>query len=128
MTSRIAYNNPDGSGALGLPYHYEMLADRRRLEPLRRAIQLVARDKRVLESGAGSGVLSILAAKAGARAVYAVERDPAIARFLRKNVQASGCGALVRILEKDTREVTLGDIDGQRVDVTISEHLSTWQV
>jgi predicted RNA methylase len=128
MTSRIAYNNPDANGALGLPYHYEMLADHRRLEPLRRAIFLVAKGKRVLESGAGSGVLSILAAKAGARAVYAVERDPAIARFLRKNVKASGYGAVIRVLERDTRELTLGDLDGEPVEVAIAEHLSTWQV
>ena len=128
MTSRIAYNNPDGNGALGLPYHYEMLADQRRLGPLRRAIRLVARGRRVLESGAGSGVLSILAAKAGARAVYAVERDPAMARFLRQNVEASGYGEIVHVLERDTRDVSLGDIGGQRVDVTIAEHLSTWQV
>jgi predicted RNA methylase len=128
MTSRIAYNNPDGTGALGLPYHYEMLADRRRLGPLRRAIRLAAKDKRVLESGAGSGVLSILAAKAGARAVYAVERDPAMARFLRQNVESSGYGEVVRVLEMDTRDVTLHDLGGQRVNVTIAEHLSTWQV
>jgi len=128
MTSRIAYNNPDGNGALGLPYHYEMLADQRRLGPLRRAIRLVAKGRRVLESGAGSGVLSILAAKAGARAVYAVERDSAMARFLRQNVEASGYGEIVHVLERDTRDVSLSDIGGQRVDVTIAEHLSTWQV
>ena len=128
MTSRIAYNNPDGNGALGLPYHYEMLADRRRLAPLRRAIRLVARDKRVLESGAGSGVLSLLAAKAGARAVYAVERDPAMVRFLRRNVEASGYQSIVRVIERDTRDLTLKDLDGERVEVTIAEHLSTWQV
>ncbi len=128
MTSRIAYNNPDSNGALGLPYHYEMLADRRRLDPLRRAIQLVAQGKRVLESGAGSGVLSLLAARAGARQVYAVERDPAIARFLRRNVENAPCGGLIRVLERDTRDVTLADLDGEPVDVVISEHLSTWQV
>jgi SAM-dependent methyltransferase len=128
MTSRIAHNNPDANGALGLPYHYEMLADRRRLKPLRRAIQLVTKGRRVLESGAGSGVLSILAARAGAGVVYAIERDPAIARFLRKNVLASGYESIVRVIEKDTRSVTLSDIEGQPVDVVISEHLSTWQV
>ena len=128
MTSRIAYNNPDTKGALGLAYHYEMLADQRRLEPMRRAIQLVARGKRVLESGAGSGVLSLLAARAGARRVYAVERDPAIVRFLRRNVENTRCRDAIRVLEKDTRDLTLDDIDGQPVDVIISEHLSTWQV
>lgn len=75
MTSRIAYNNPDCNGSFGLPYHYELLFDRHRLGPLRRAIALAAIGRRVLESGAGSGVLSILAARAGARMVYTTEPD-----------------------------------------------------
>jgi predicted RNA methylase len=128
MTSRIAYNNPDGGGALGLPFHYEMLSDRRRLKPLARAIRWIARGKRVLESGAGSGVLSLLAAKAGARCVYAIEKDPAVSRFLRHNVRASEWGSMIRVIEKDSRSVTLDDVDGQPVDLVITEHLSTWQV
>jgi predicted RNA methylase len=128
MTSRIVYNNPDGNGALGLSYHYEMLADRRRLAPLRRAIRLAAKGRRVLESGAGSGVLSLLAAQAGARAVYAVEQDPAMTRSLRRNVEASGYRSIVRVIERDTRDLTLDDLDGERVEMTIAEHLSTWQV
>jgi predicted RNA methylase len=51
-----------------------------------------------------------------------------MARFLRQNVEASGYGAIVRVIERDTREVTLDDLDGERVEVTIAEHLSTWQV
>jgi predicted RNA methylase len=128
MTSRIAYNNPDANGALGLPYHYEMLADQRRLEPLRRAIQIVTKGKRVLESGAGSGVLSLLAAQAGASKVYAVERDPGIVHFLRHNVERSPCGGVIQVIAKDTREVSLADVDGEPVEVVISEHLSTWLV
>jgi len=128
MTSRIEYNNPNPEGGLGLSYHYEILSDRDRVAPLRRAIELVAEGRRVLESGAGSGVLSILAARAGARQVYAVEKDPAIACWVRKNVQRSGCGEIVRVIEKDARSLTLDDIDGQEVDLIIAEHLSTWQV
>jgi predicted RNA methylase len=128
MTSRIAYNNPNTEGALSLPYHYELLLDGRRLKPLRRAIQLVAAGKRVLESGAGSGVLSILAARAGAQAVYATEGDPAMARFLRRNVRAAGYESIVRVIEQDTRSLDLCDLGGETVDLVIAEHLSTWQV
>jgi predicted RNA methylase len=128
MTSRIAYNNPSGNGSLGLSYHYELLSDRRRLRPLMRAIALAAKGRRVLESGAGSGVLSILAAKAGARMVYSTEPDPEVARFTRDNVARSEYSHLIRILDKDTRCVTLRDIDDSPVDMVIAEHLSTWQV
>jgi predicted RNA methylase len=128
MTSRIAYNNPDAEGRLSLPYHYEILADRRRLEPLRRAIESVARGRRVLESGAGSGVLSLFAAKAGARQVYAVEKDPAIIKWIRENVRSCRLENVVRVIEEDARSLTLADVDGQKVDLIIAEHLSTWQV
>lgn len=128
MTSRNAYNNPDRKGALGLPYHYELIADRRRVVTLKRAITLAAMGRRVLESGAGSGILSILAARNGAQAVYATEPDPKIARFARENVARSGCSGIVRLIEKDTRDVTLHDLDGSKVDMVLAEHLSTWQV
>ena len=66
MTSRIEYNNPAGSNTLGLPYHYEMVSDAKRVVPFKQAIQKVSKGKRVLESGCGSAILSILAARAGA--------------------------------------------------------------
>ena len=128
MTSRIAYNNPGRNGAFGLPYHYELLADRQRLDPLRRAISVAAPGRRVLESGAGSGILSILAARAGAEMVYTTEPDRQVARFARNNVARSGYGHKIRIIEKDTRELTIRDIDNSPVDMVIAEHLSTWQV
>jgi predicted RNA methylase len=128
MTSRIAYNNPDRNGALGLPYHYELLADRRRLAPLKRAIALAAKGRRVLESGAGSGILSILAARAGATKVYATEPDLKVAEFTQDNVAKSLYSSVIRIIKKDTRCVTLQDIDGEPVDMVVAEHLSTWQV
>jgi len=128
MTSRIAYNNPGRNGSLGLPYHYELLADRARLEPLKQAITLSARGRRVLESGAGSGILSILAARSGARIVYATEPDPNVAQFTRENVARSGYANIIKVIERDTRSVTLCELDGCRVDMVIAEHLSTWQV
>ena len=128
MTSRIEYNNPTCDGSLGLPYHYEMLADRRRVAPFRRAIAKVARGRRVLESGAGSGLLSILAAQGGARAVYAVEKDPCVAEFTRRNLRKADVESVVRLIVKDVRSVTLADLDGERVDMVIAENLSTWNV
>lgn len=128
MTSRIAYNNPVETGAFGLPYHYELLADKKRLSTLRRAIQQAARGRVVLESGTGSGVLSILAARAGARAVYAVEKDPGVAAFARRNFRKAGVEGIVRLIEDDVRAVKLADVGGARVGMVIAENLSTWNV
>ncbi|MBN2000207.1 50S ribosomal protein L11 methyltransferase [candidate division KSB1 bacterium] len=128
MTSRIDYNNPDCRDALCLSYHYELVSDKKRVTPFRNAIQRVCAGKRVLESGTGSGILSLLAARSGADKVYAVEKDTAVAKFAGQNFSSSPYGDRIQLIVKDVRDVTLADLDGETVDVVIAENLSTWQV
>ena len=136
MTSRITYNNPQNSaGALGLPYHYEMLQDVDRVQPFKEAVQRSCKDKIVLESGTGSGVWSITAARAGAKKVYAVEYDPSIAEFATKNFTKAGFMGngngkdIAKLLQKDTTTVSLDkDLENNKAEVVIAENLSTWQV
>ncbi|OGH67093.1 MAG: hypothetical protein A3C66_00170 [Candidatus Magasanikbacteria bacterium RIFCSPHIGHO2_02_FULL_41_35] len=128
MSSRISHNNPKSSEALGLPYHYEMVSDSKRVVPFRMAIKKVCKGKRVLESGAGSAILSILAAKAGATKVYAIEIDKEIARFARENIRKNCLQDKIVLIESDVLKIKLSDIDNEPVDVVIAENLSTWQV
>lgn len=128
MTSRIQYNNPKANQSLSLPYHLEMLSDARRVTPFKTAISATCQGKRVLESGTGSGIMSILAARAGAQKVYAVEIDPHIAKVARENIQRAGLDAVITLIEGDVRSVGLKDIGSHPVDVVIAENLSTWQV
>lgn len=125
MLSRLAYNNPDSIGKLNIPYHYEMISDEKRVIPFKQAINKVCKGKIVLESGIGTGILSLLAAKAGAKQVYAFEIDPNVAEFARQNIAASNYQN-IQLLQKSTFEVTREDIGYQPVDVVIAENLSTW--
>ena len=75
----------------------------------------------VLEGGAGSGILSFFAAKAGARKVTAVEIDPVVASFLRRNAQANDLDGIVEVVEQDIRSLSLDD----PVDVFICEMIET---
>lgn len=55
----------------------------------------------VLDVGAGSGILSLAAARLGASEVVAVDSDPTAVRTARENVEANGLGGLVRVREGD---------------------------
>ena len=126
MTSRADYNNPHGAGELGLPYHFEMLSDTSRVNPFKRAIEQTAKGRIVIESGTGTGVLSALAARAGAEHVFAVELDPKVAEFAKANFERLGLSN-ISIIQKSTLEVTLDDLQGKQPSLVIAENLSTWQ-
>ena len=115
------------SYASELPYHYSMLVDEARMQPLRAAIDACCRDRIVLESGTGTGILSLLAARAGARRVYATEVDSEVATVARRNFERSGFQQIT-FLEKDSIELTPEDLNGDLAEVIIAENLSTWQV
>ncbi len=128
MSSRIRYNDPKSDGSLGSAYHLEMLLDQARVKPFENAIRRTCPGKRVLESGTGSGIMSLFALSAGAERVYATEIDPRMAAVARENFRLSGMGNRIKLIERDTRAVTLDDLDGEPVDVAIAENLSTWEV
>jgi protein arginine N-methyltransferase 1 len=72
----------------------------------------------VLDVGAGSGILSMFAARAGAARVYAVERTT-VAVVAQELAAANGVGEIVQVIHGDVMDVELPE----RVDVIISEWL-----
>ena len=63
--------------------------------------RLTIRDARVADLGAGSAVLSIAAAKLGARTVTAVELDPDAIGNANENVERNGAERIVHVIEGD---------------------------
>lgn len=107
-----------------LSLHRWMLRDTQRNEAYRRAIAHVVKPGDVvLDVGAGTGILSIFAAAAGARRVYAVERTP-IADVARQVIESNGHSACVQVLQTDLEEVTLPE----KVDVIVSEWMGGFGV
>ena len=79
-------------------YHYQMLLDEARMTGFRSALDLVVpTGGRVLELGAGTGVLSYFAARAGAAQVWCVERQPDLANRARELLRANGVGEQVSV-------------------------------
>ena len=99
--------------------HRTMIRDRVRTEAFRRAINsVVGPGDAVLDVGAGSGILSVFAALAGAADVYAVERT-SIAVLANELAAANGVAEIVHVTHGDVMDIELPG----RVDVIVSEWL-----
>lgn len=73
---------------------------------VRRLVADVEPDELVVDVGAGTGVLTLVGAAAGAR-VLAVERDPVWSQRLRARVREAGLDERVRVVLGDLRAVAL---------------------
>jgi SAM-dependent methyltransferase len=99
--------------------HRTMICDRVRTGAFRRAIDsVVRRGDIVLDVGAGTGILSMFAARAGAARVYAVERTT-VAVLAQELAAANGVAEIVQVIQGDVMDVELPE----RVDVIVSEWL-----
>jgi len=77
--------------------------------------------KAVMDVGCGSGILSLFAARAGARVVYAVEASN-MARFAAQLAAANPeLGARVKVVHGKVEEIELPE----QVDVLVSEPMGT---
>jgi type II protein arginine methyltransferase len=86
---------------------------------LRRAVFPGAR---VLEIGTGTGLLAMMAARAGAE-VVTCEADPAVAAAARDVIAANGLSGRIRVIGKHSRDLDLADLGGL-ADILVSEIVS----
>lgn len=100
--------------------HEEMIKDYVRTNSYRKAIEgnpEAFKDKIVLDIGCGTGILSIFAARAGAKHVYSLEFAD-IADFAKEIVKKNGLGDKITIIKSKVEEAVL-PVD--KVDIIISE-------
>lgn len=101
-------------------FAYTCLRDVARTETLGAMINTVVRPGDVvLDAGAGTGILSLFAARAGAAKVYAVEMDPVLCRHLERTVARNGYASVIEVVQSDVREFD------QPVDVALIELVET---
>ncbi|HEU4887205.1 MAG TPA: 50S ribosomal protein L11 methyltransferase, partial [Thermoanaerobaculia bacterium] len=98
--------------------HFMMVRDTVRVSAYRRAIFRHCKDKTVVEIGCGSGILSVFAAKAGARRVIAIE-ESRIADLAAAMFEANGVADRVELRRANSRDVSIDT----RADVIIHEVL-----
>lgn len=104
--------------------HRVMLRDDVRNQAYRKSlVETVKPGDVVLDFGAGTGILSMFAAQAGAAQVYAVERTT-IASLTKKLIEKNGFSDRITLIQGDIETVILP----QKVDVIVSEWLGTFGV
>ena len=100
-----------------LQHYLDMMTDQHRMVPLEAAIRRVVKlGHTVVDLGAGTGVLTFIALKAGAAHVYAIERS-SIIEVARRIARANGVDHRITFIQADARAVK----PPQRVDGLIGD-------
>ena len=116
---------PSQSRAHALPAWYvPMLGDMKRNAGYRKALRTAlaaAPSQLALDIGASCGLLSMLAAQAGAARVIGCEQHPALAEIGREVVAANGWADRISLIAKECRKLTVPDDLPGRADLAIFE-------
>lgn len=102
-------------------FHRPMLLDDDRNRAYARAIERAVRPgMQVLEIGTGAGLLALLAARAGAL-VTTCEANPMIAAAATQVVRENGLADRIRVISKNSTELTIPDDLPEPADILIHE-------
>jgi protein arginine N-methyltransferase 7 len=107
----------------GVPiWHFGLVRDTVRNDAYEAGLrQVVTPKSRVLEIGTGTGILAMMAARAGAAEVTTCEMNPAVADAAREIIARNGYADRVRVVGKRAEELVVGDDLSSRADVLVSE-------
>ncbi len=117
-------------GSASVPFwHIPMMNDVPRNDAFETAIKAAigraGPEARVLDIGAGSGLLSLMAARAGARKVTACEMEPMIAEMAQQIVAENGYADHITVHAVPSTELAVGDQLDAPADILVSEILSS---
>lgn len=103
------------------PWHFPMIADRPRSAAYAAALARAAPGRRVLDIGSGSGLLAMIAARAGAKHVDSCESVPAIAEAARAVVAANGLQDSIVVHARHSTELEAGKDLVEPAEVLVTE-------
>jgi protein arginine N-methyltransferase 7 len=102
-------------------FHVRMLRDDLRNAAYRAAIERFAPGRSMLDIGTGSGLLAMMAARAGAAQVYACEANPMLAASARAVIAANGLSDRITVFDCHSGKLDRNRDLGGGVDLVVSE-------
>lgn len=106
-------------------WHFSIVRDGARNAAYDAALRRAVRPRsRVLDIGSGTGLLAMMAARAGAADVVTCEVNPAIAQTTRDIVARNGYQDRVRVIAKHSDALELQSDLGGKTDILVSEIVS----
>ncbi len=107
-------------------WHIPMMNDLQRNSAYLKAINQAMKSGMIaLEIGTGSGLLSMMAVDAGANRVITCEADKIIAETAKKIISQNNYSEKISVLSKKSTELTIGSDIPRKVDIILSEILSS---
>jgi type II protein arginine methyltransferase len=107
------------------PWHFSIVRDEIRNNAYEAALKrAIAPSTRVLEIGTGSGLLAMMAARAGAARVFSCEVNSAVAQAAQDIVAKNGFADRVTVLAKHSSDLDAEKDLGGKVDLLVSEIVS----
>jgi len=107
------------------PWHFAMVNDRPRNNAFEAAINRAVSGKRVLDIGTGTGLLAMMAARAGASSVTTCEATSVIAERAREIIALNGFADRITVIPKHSSEIGVGRGVAERAQVLITETFSS---
>jgi tetratricopeptide (TPR) repeat protein len=103
-------------------WHIPMINDEERNAAYERALShAITPDSLVFEIGTGSGLVAMMAARAGARHVVTCEAVPVLAEVAKETIARNGLADRITVLSKRSTQVRLGEDLPEKADVFVSE-------
>lgn len=107
---------------VALVYHASLITDEHRIQPFQSAIEAVVRPGDVVaDVGCGTGILTLLACRAGARRVYAIDNGPII-ELAKLVIGQNGYADRVTFIPQLSTRIQLPE----PVDVIVSETIGNY--